>query len=66
MVCMYFIIPHLVAVHLVAVLECKCFSQRNVDGIAHNGYGESVTDYGGEQSSVWNPRGIESGNRKRR
>lgn len=47
-VCMYFIIPHLVAVHLVAVLECKCFPQRNVDGIAHNGYGESVTDYRGE------------------
>lgn len=57
-------ITHLVAVHLVAMFEGECFSQGNVDGVAHNGHRKCVTYYLWEQCDVWETRGLESGKEK--
>lgn len=54
-------IPHLVAIHLVAMFEGKCSAERNVDGIAHNGHGKSVAYHLREQRGIWSTRGLEPG-----
>lgn len=58
---MYVCIPHLVAVHLVAMFEGKCFAQGNVDGVAHNGYRKSVAYHLWEQCGIWGTGSLEPG-----
>lgn len=55
------LLSHLVAIHLVAMLECKCFTKRNVDGIAHNGNSKGITNHRREQRHVWSLGGLKPG-----
>ena len=34
--------PHLVAVHLIAMFKAKRFAEGNVDGVAHDGHSEGI------------------------
>lgn len=48
---------HLVAVHLVAVLEGEGLAHGDGDGVAHDGDGEGVSDHAGEERCVRNQWG---------
>lgn len=54
---------HLVAVHLVAVLEGEGLAHGDGDGEAHNGDGEGVSDHTAEERSVGNQGGLQPGGR---
>lgn len=57
-------ITHLVAVHLVAIFEAKCFAEGNIDSIANNGHCNRVTYYLREQWEVWGLGGFQTGKKK--
>lgn len=56
---------HLVAIHLVAMFEGKCFAQGDIDGITHNGHCKCITYDLGEQGGVWSNRSLEPETRGR-
>lgn len=51
---------HLVTVHLVSMLQGKCFSQRNGYGVSNNSQRKCITDDFSKKTDIWDAGGAKT------